>query len=253
MRDALKAAGEKILKKPPVERVLVGPRMLSQSRLALDRVCTLATLYRLEGDARFARRAEQEMLAAAAFPDWNPRHFLDTAEMTNALGIGYDWLYDVLSPAARAAIRKAIVEKGLQPAMKVYERKSSWSRGTNNWNQVCNGGIAVGALAVADQEPALAGAILAHAAASIRRPIATLAPDGGWDEGPGYWNYGMNYTLTTCPPCIRIGHGFRLPASRAWPRGHVPNSLVGPIKLLFNYVIAAGQSGTARRWPSSRS
>jgi hypothetical protein len=34
------------------------------------------------------------------------RHFLDVAEMTMAVAIGYDWLYDDLSPASRAAIKK---------------------------------------------------------------------------------------------------------------------------------------------------
>jgi hypothetical protein len=37
------------------------------------------------------------MLAAAAFSDWNPSHFLDVAEMTAALAIGYDWLYEEVS------------------------------------------------------------------------------------------------------------------------------------------------------------
>ena len=53
-----------------------------------------------------------EMKAVAAFPDWNPSHFLDVAEMTNALAIGYDWLYDDLTPTDRATIRAAIVEAG---------------------------------------------------------------------------------------------------------------------------------------------
>src|SRR3954451_20470551 len=76
---------EKILSEKPVERVLVGPRLLDQSRLALRRISLLAGLYRLDGDARFADRAITEMLAAAAFEDWNPSHFLDVAEMTNAM------------------------------------------------------------------------------------------------------------------------------------------------------------------------
>lgn len=68
----------------------------------------------MTGDDQFKERAEQEMLAAAAFPDWNPSHFLDVGEMTAALAIGYDWLYDALPPASRAIIRQAIVEKGLK-------------------------------------------------------------------------------------------------------------------------------------------
>ena len=71
-----------------------GRRLLSVSRRVLDRVRTLALVHRLEGDPRYADRAWKELEAAAAFPDWNPAHFLDTAEMTHAFALGYDWLYD---------------------------------------------------------------------------------------------------------------------------------------------------------------
>jgi hypothetical protein len=69
-----------------------GKRLLSVSRRVLDRVRTLALVHRVEGDVRYADRAWKELEAAAAFPDWNPSHFLDTAEMTHAFALGYDWL-----------------------------------------------------------------------------------------------------------------------------------------------------------------
>ena len=69
-----------------------GKRLLSVSRRVLDRVRTLALVHYVEGDPRYADRAWKELEAAAAFPDWNPPHFLDTAEMTHAFALGYDWL-----------------------------------------------------------------------------------------------------------------------------------------------------------------
>ena len=147
VRDRLHEAAVLMLDAPPVEHKLVGPRLLSQSRLCLDRVYTLATLYRLEGDTRFAERARREILVAAAFPDWNPAHFLDTAEMTHALAIGYDWLHDYLNERDRATVRHAIVQKGLNPAVECYRDRAWWMMNRYNWNQVCNGGIAIGALA----------------------------------------------------------------------------------------------------------
>jgi hypothetical protein len=65
---------------------------LSASRQVLDRVRTLALVSRFYGDRRYSNRAWQELEAAAAFPDWNPSHFLHTAEMTHAFALGYDWL-----------------------------------------------------------------------------------------------------------------------------------------------------------------
>ncbi len=69
--QALRADAEKMLDQKLVEHVLKGPRMLDQSRAALRRIAILAAMYRLDGDQRFAERARAEMLAAAAFEDWN--------------------------------------------------------------------------------------------------------------------------------------------------------------------------------------
>lgn len=246
MRDQLHNKAEEILKQKPVVHRLVGPRLLAQSRTCLQRVYVLATLYRLEGDARFAQRAEQEMLAAAAFPDWNPSHFLDTAEMTHALGIGYDWLYDALPPSSRAAIRTAIIEKGLKPAEEVYRKNGWWVKATNNWNQVCNGGNAVGALAVADEDPKLAGYILSRAAESIRLPTARLAPDGGWDEGPAYWDYAMRYTayyLAAMDSALGTDFGLsRMPGLAETGLFRIYSA--GPTWLTFNYADANESAGS---------
>src|SRR5687768_1979116 len=119
--EAVRADAEKMLGAKPVEYKLVGPRLLAQSRLALQRISTLAGMYRIDGDERFATRAKQEMLAAADFPDWNPSHFLDTAEMTTALGIGYDWLHDRLTPDERKQVREAIVGLGLKPGLEEFK------------------------------------------------------------------------------------------------------------------------------------
>lgn len=191
----IRREAREILRQRPVEYRLVGPRLLSESRRCLSRVYTLATIYRLEGDKQFARRAIEEMLTAAGFKDWNPSHFLDTAEMTHALAIGYDWLYDVLSENERQIIRQAIVDKGLLPGLRVYKERGWWSRTRWNWNQVCNGGMAIGALAIAEEEPELAARIIHEACKSLPLAMAEYAPDGAWAEGPGYWNYATSYTV----------------------------------------------------------
>jgi hypothetical protein len=103
----------------------------------LRRISTLALLYRLDGDARKLARARQEMLATAALQDWHPPHFLDVAELTNAMAIGYDWLFDDLSPQDRAAIRTAIVEKGLKAGRQAFREHAWWTDTENNWTIVC--------------------------------------------------------------------------------------------------------------------
>ncbi|MCF7848899.1 MAG: heparinase II/III family protein [Kiritimatiellales bacterium] len=172
-----------------------GRRLLSVSRRVLDRVRTLALAYHLEGDRKYADRAWQELEAAAAFQDWNPPHFLDTAEMTHAFALGYDWLYDCWTADQRRVLRDAIVTKGLEPGLKVYKKKKGWHRNENNWNQVCNGGLISGALAIADTEPQIAAQIVCEAVKSVTLPMEHLAPDGAGSEGVGYWDYGSRYNI----------------------------------------------------------
>ena len=190
----LQAQAQEVLGQAPSRyEIPDGLRLLATSRRVVQRVYTLALLKRLDGDPRYAERAWQELAAAAKFPDWNPRHFLDTAEMTHAFAIGYDWLYDEWTPEQRATLQHAMVEKGLKPALKLYRAHSGWTQAHHNWNQVCNGGIGMGALALADVEPQLAGEALCAAAESIQLAMAEFAPDGAWKEGPGYWNYATSY------------------------------------------------------------
>src|ERR1041385_7144617 len=118
----LKSEADKTLDAPLVQRVLIGPRLLQVSRTVVNRVSLLAGMYRITGDRRYADRARAEMNAAANFVDWHPPHFLDVAEMTNAMAIGYDWLYAELTPQERKLFKTAIVEKGLKPAIEFQTR-----------------------------------------------------------------------------------------------------------------------------------
>src|SRR5579863_7118463 len=101
----LEKESERLLTAPPAEYKLVGPRLRAQCRKVLDRVSTLAMMYRITQREPYQRRAVAELRAAANFRDWNPSIFADTAEMTHAFALGYDWLYNVLSPDDRAMIR----------------------------------------------------------------------------------------------------------------------------------------------------
>jgi len=88
-----------------------------------------------------------------------------------------------------------MVEKGLKRGLHIEQNKLYWSVFTFNWNQVCNGGLGMGALAIADEEPALCGEFLHDALESIQLAMGSFAPDGGWDEGPGYWTYATMYNV----------------------------------------------------------
>ena len=136
LNDIFLEAAKEMIPLKPVERIQTGRRLLSISRTCLKRVLWLSYSYRITGEKKFLLKAEKEMLAAASFTDWNPSHFLDVAEMTAALAIGYDWLYHDLSESSRIIIREAIINKGLNPS-KIEKYSQKWLNDVNNWNQVC--------------------------------------------------------------------------------------------------------------------
>ncbi|MFM1768188.1 MAG: hypothetical protein RJA22_717, partial [Verrucomicrobiota bacterium] len=217
--------------------------ILDISRSVLDRVQKLALTYQVTGNTNFAERAWTELEAAANFPDWHPAHFLDTAEMTHAVAIGYDWLYDYWTPARRTILRSAII---LNQSLTIYTNLSSWAAaGNNNWNLVCNGGMVLGALAVGAEHESTNEYIVARAITSAAGVLRHFTTDnGGWYEGPGYWDYTTEYAMRLFAGLeSALGSDFSLSDIRGtWETGLVPMLMVGPTRLSFNFADAsAGQ------------
>lgn len=239
MRYAMqvKSDADAALEKPPLEHKLVGPRLLSVSRDCVARIYPLALAWRWMGDPRYAAAAKSNLLTVCAFPDWNPPHFLDTAEMAHAVAIGYDWLYDFLSEDERATIRTGLIELGLKPGIAIYEKGGWWTESEFNWNQVCNAGMLIGALAIADTHPEYAQTIVPRAVESLPKALRAYDPDGAWMEGPGYWHYATRYTAYgLCALDTALGTDFGLsdmPGLRA--TGLFPVYTTGPTGLLLNY------------------
>jgi Domain of unknown function (DUF4962)/Heparinase II/III-like protein len=182
---------DKLIFLPENERIKDGRRLLAVSRENLKRIFYLSYAYRMTNDQKYAKRAEAEMLKTASFIDWNPSHFLDVAEMTMAMAIGYDWLYNYLSPASRDIIKRAIIDKGITPSLE--DKNNYWLKSTNNWNQVCNAGITFGALTVYEDIPQLAQEMINRAVESIKIPMTAYGSDGAYPEGITYWNYGTSF------------------------------------------------------------
>lgn len=192
MHDAVMDCADEALAKPPVTRQMVGIRLLETSRESLKRVFALSYAYRMTGDMRYARRAEKEMLACCEFSDWNPSHFLDVAEMSVSMSIGYDWLYDVLSMETRAKVERAVFEKAFKP---VETEAQPWYGWTSNWNSVCNAGMTAAAVVFYDINPELCGSIILRSLESNPKAMAVYAPDGGYPEGAMYWGYGSSFEI----------------------------------------------------------
>lgn len=216
-------------------RKLRGVRLLDVSRSSLKDIFYLSYAWRLTGDERYLKEAESELLAASQFSDWNPKHFLDVAEMTFAVAIGYDWLYEGLAPSSREIIKRAIYEKGLKPSMDA--KNNNWLKLDNNWNQVCNASLAIGALSVYEDFPKEANLILNRSINSISVSMNSYAPNGGYPEGYNYWGYGTTYNVMLLDVIEKLFHtDFGLMKKQGFINtGYYMLNMVGPSGQPFNY------------------
>lgn len=243
-----------IVGKPPLERVLIGRRLLDKSREALKRIFYLSYAYRMTGNKIYLDRAEKELLAVSEFSDWNPSHFLDVAEMTMAVSIGYDWLYHSLSETTRAMLREAIIQKGLNPSLD--SKYNSWLKASHNWNQVCNAGMTFGALAVWETNSQLAARIIERSVSSITLPMADYLPDGAYPEGYGYWDYGTSFNVMFISAYEKVFNtkfdGSAVDGILKTPYYMV--NMTGPTGLCFNYSDNGSGAGVhpAMFWLASR-
>lgn len=243
VHETIIAESDLLLDAAPIQRIQIGRRLLDKSREAIRRLFFLSYAYRTTADQKYFLRAEQEMLAIAGFSDWNPSHFLDVAEMTMAVAIGYDWLYDQLSLASRASIKEAILKKGLEPSLN--SKHNSWLKAEHNWNQVCNAGMTYGAMAIYEDHPVLAKQIINRAIESIAIPMNDYGPDGIYPEGYGYWGYGTSFNVmfnSAIEKLFGTDFGLNNMAGFLQTAGFMEN-MTGPSGKPFNYSDAGSNGG----------
>ena len=250
-----KAEAERLYRRPVRKHELPdGRRLLSISRDVVNRMYHWGFFYRLEGDRKWLDRAWREMEAVVSFPDWNPNHYLDTAEMMHAIGIGYDWFYNDLTDDQRKTIRDGLWQHGLRLSHAAYmgleaEGMQGWRYTTNNWNFVCNGGTSLAAMAVLDEMPGPCADILDQGFQYIQIPLEHFEPDGAWWEGVGYWSYAMRYFvpyLRGLETAFGTDFGFvaALQGTGFEQAGDFPVYLVSPLGSIYNF--ADSGSGSSK-------
>lgn len=183
---------------PDKQRITGVPEGLS------DRIDHLAFAWQMTNDRKYVECAWKNLKAAAEFPDWNPSHIIDTAALTYAFAIAYDWMYDGFTADERNVIYTAATEKGLKVMYKAYygrlvqwpqyaNRSDGFVKWKSNFNTVVNGGVLAGAMAFMENDETFFCDAAEKAIRSLEFTMIGFAPDGAWIEGPGYWHYAMTY------------------------------------------------------------
>ncbi len=195
----------------------------------LNNAYQLAFLYQMTGEQKYADKAFEFANAFCELTSWTRRahefpiiysrimpwnvpddqvnfnfdHYNgDAGRMMAAV---YDWLYPALHSAQRDRIRGALIEKVVTRVRGNYEFHWWATAYRCNWCGVCNSGVGITGLALLTENPQLTD-IVAEAYNRINSMFNELGVDGGWQEGGGYWNYGVHTSTFFADALKRLSH-----------------------------------------------
>ncbi len=184
--------------------------LLGRARVMQCRAVSLAARWLQTGDEKYRAAALRHVKQMGDWEYWswiawrngdsrpNAIYDLSYGENSATVAILYDWLHDSLSAAEKKMFLGIGKKRSLVPFLKwTGKGEKAWWYGeaASNWNTVCAGGAGMLALAMYDDLPE-ARKVLPRVEKSFVPYMKHVADmDGGWDEGLGYWNYGMRYAF----------------------------------------------------------
>ena len=191
VHETILANCDKYIGYTDLKYTISGGSILNVSRNALTRITQLAYAYRMTGKYPYLAKAERLINNVCEFDDWHHAHFLDVAEMATGVAIGLDWLYNDLKPATRELARRKIEEYAFSKT-----KGQSFLKNKANWNQVCNGGMIISALAMYEKDKARAVEMIEQSLASNKQyGYMAYGDSGAYNEGYLYWGYGTTYQV----------------------------------------------------------
>lgn len=171
---------------------------LIDSQTVLDRFYCLAFAAACEQNENLAQRLWLEIKTAIELPNWNPRHWLETAEMMHSVAVSYDWCYNFWTSEQKQLMKDAIIRFGLSQATREYAghyRWFKWFKGMDgtkmgtNWTIVCNAGVLIASLAIFEEAPERCSFMINNAVRSMRAGLNAFSENGAYRESMAYWNY----------------------------------------------------------------
>ena len=179
---------------------------------------TLAFLYQMTGDNAYAAKAFEHAEIVCAQESWvQSAHYfpviysrvwpygarddqvvfhydITASGMTQRLAYTYDWLYPALTKAQRDRIRGALLEKAITRTRGNYEYHWWATAYKCNWSGICHTGLGLAALTLLHEDPNLVD-VVARSHEGVKAMLDHFGTDGGWQEGRGYWAYGLGESV----------------------------------------------------------
>ena len=183
----------------------------------------MAFAYVLTKDIKYLQLCYEISIILGNWTHWGPGHFLNCADSSNDYAVYYDWTYNGYVELAESGVKRPngeeydvlvlaeiLARQGVHEGYYSTVNKTSdhlspvvgtgggyYSARTNNWAAVCVGGMTVAALAIlgdVDEQYVYEATYMLsdNFRTLVELGLDCYAPDGSYNEGPGYWNYGTN-------------------------------------------------------------
>lgn len=195
-----------------------------------NRLEGMAFAYVLTKDVKYLQLCYEVAVILGNWTHWGPGHFLNCADSSNDYAVFYDWTYNGYVELKNAGVKRPdgsdyevsvlaeiLARQGVHEGYYSTINKTSdhlspvvgtggghYTERNNNWAAVCTGGMAVAALAILgdvdEQYTYEAKYILSSNFDTLinNSGLDCYAPDGAYNESPGYWNYGTNNLFRMC-------------------------------------------------------
>jgi hypothetical protein len=199
-------------------------------RRNVDAAFTLAFLYQVSGDQRYADKAFAHAELVCATDTWvtDAHEFpviysrvwphgakddqvvfsfdIYAARTARQMAYIYDWLYPALPKAQRDRLRGALLEKAVTRVRGSYDYHW-WATAYHcNWSGICHAGLGLSALVLLDTDPQLTD-VVARSGEGLWKMLDQMGPDGAWPEGRGYWGFALNESVVFMDAIRRASGG----------------------------------------------
>ncbi|BDD01255.1 heparinase II/III domain-containing protein [Persicobacter psychrovividus] len=173
---------------PVPEKKMTGRRLLNTCSTFEKYIFHLSYAYQFTHQQKYADKIVELLDEALSYESWNPKHYLDVAEMALGVSIGINTLEE--HPKHKTWVDQ-LYRLAIVPSME----ERPYVKGTNNWNAVCHAGITSSALVCQEQYPKEASFLIHRAEKEIKNGLQSYDISGNFPEGPSYWIYGTSFNL----------------------------------------------------------
>ncbi|MBL9113694.1 MAG: heparinase II/III family protein [Verrucomicrobiaceae bacterium] len=175
----------------------------------VHRFLSFGLMQAINGDPKWKARMPSELEALSKFTNWKPDEPPECAEFVLAVSLGYDWFRATLNEAQAKTIKTALIQLGMDalsahlkeeplpvtakrpepgqtaeaPKPVAKKKGPEEKRPVTSEEMVMASALLVAAIAIVDEESAVASPAANVAAKVLGEGLTQFAPEGIWSEG----------------------------------------------------------------------